>query len=232
MTNPSILSKLVTLFRGKVTEAGTAVIDANATTIIDQEIRDARAAIDQGKRELATLMGQQTLVQREIEQLEASIQQDEKAARAALEKGAQDLAEEVAGRIARTETALEGKRSMAADYARNIASIKGSLDTSAGTIQQLEQRIQVAKAHQVTHSARTNASLASGQANGRMKTAVDSLARMEQRLQQQTATQDAAEQLAKEASGADLDERLKNAGITPGKQSAAAVLARLKQPSA
>ncbi|KTT03771.1 hypothetical protein SB14R_03240 [Pseudomonas oryzihabitans] len=232
MSTPSIFSKLVTLFRGKVTEAGTAVIDANAATIIDQEIRDARAAIDQGKRELATLMGQDNLLKREIEQLEASIQQDEKAARAALERGADELAEEVANRIVRTETALEAKRTMSVDYARNIATIKDNLDKSAGTIQQLEQRIQVAKAHQITHRARTNASLASGQANGRMKTAVDSLARMEQRLQQKTATQDALEQLAKEASGADLDERLRDAGITPGKQSAAAVLARLKQPSA
>ena len=50
----SILSKILTLFRGAATEAGQSIVDQNAVRILDQEIRKILShrvsLVDYGKR--------------------------------------------------------------------------------------------------------------------------------------------------------------------------------------
>ena len=52
----SIFSKIMTAVRGGATEAGQAIVDANAIRIFEQEIRDSENAIEKGKRDLTGVM--------------------------------------------------------------------------------------------------------------------------------------------------------------------------------
>ena len=61
-----------------------------------------------------------------------------------------------------------------------------------------------------------------------MRSALDSLERIEKRQEESLARMDAANELAAESTGEALEERLKSAGIIPGAQAASEVLARFK----
>ena len=58
----SLWSKIFTLFRGTATAVGQAVVDANAIRILDQEIRDASAALVRSREDLTKIMAQRRLV--------------------------------------------------------------------------------------------------------------------------------------------------------------------------
>jgi phage shock protein A len=89
----------------------------------------------------------------------------------------------------------------------------------------------MAKARDSVQRAQINAAAATGGANGRLETAVGSLARIKQRQDEQDAKLEAAEELADAANGGDLERRLQDAGIGAKTGGAADVLARLKAQS-
>ena len=57
----AIWTKIITLFRGAAHEAGTAVVDANAMRILDQEVRDAQNALLRARDDLAKIMAQRKI---------------------------------------------------------------------------------------------------------------------------------------------------------------------------
>jgi len=54
----SIFKKIMTAIRGGASEAGEAIIDANATRIFEQEIRDAENHLTKAKRDLTGVMAE------------------------------------------------------------------------------------------------------------------------------------------------------------------------------
>ena len=51
-----IITKIWTAMRGHATEAGQTIVDANALTILDQEMRDADTELRRSKDSLAQVM--------------------------------------------------------------------------------------------------------------------------------------------------------------------------------
>lgn len=49
---------ITTLFRAQVAEAEEAIFDANATRLLEQRIREANAAFEAGKRDLAMVLAE------------------------------------------------------------------------------------------------------------------------------------------------------------------------------
>ncbi|MOA33151.1 PspA/IM30 family protein [compost metagenome] len=86
-----------------------------------------------------------------------------------------------------------------------------------------------AKARESVQRAQVSASVASGSANGKLATAVDTLNRLQQRQAMRSAELDAQEEMAEAANGTDLDRKLREAGIVADPGSANAVLERLRQ---
>jgi len=86
----------------------------------------------------------------------------------------------------------------------------------------------MAKARETVQQARVATAAATGGANGKLETAVGSLARIKQRQDERDAKLDAAQELADESNGGDLDRRLQDAGIGARSGSGSDVLARLK----
>ena len=99
----SIWSKLFALLRGGAYEAGATVVDANALRILDQEIRDADGALGKARDDLASLVARRRILEKELGNLRDQITKYEGSARAALAKGDEPLAREVAQRIADLE---------------------------------------------------------------------------------------------------------------------------------
>lgn len=99
----SIWSKLSALFRGAAHDGAQTVVDANALRILDQEIRDADAAQGKARDELAKLVARRRSLETEVAGLTDQIRKYEASARAAMGKGDQALALEVAQRIADLE---------------------------------------------------------------------------------------------------------------------------------
>ena len=106
-----ILSKIFSLLRGTATEAGQAIVDRNATTILDQEIRDAQTASGQSKQALTKLMADQKIATDKLNEKSAKRNEYEGYVAKLIAQGNQDLARETAGKVA----TLEGE--IAADQA-------------------------------------------------------------------------------------------------------------------
>lgn len=99
----SIWSKLSALLRGTAHEGAQTLVDANALKILDQEIRDADMAQGKARDEMAALVARRRMLENEAKQLAEQARKYESSARAALAKGDEALAREVATRIADLE---------------------------------------------------------------------------------------------------------------------------------
>ena len=106
---------LFLLIRGSAASAAEEMADRNALLILDQQMREARAAIDQSKRALALAIAQDEMEAKRLEGTIARIADLEVRVKAALKAGNAGIAREGAEAIA----ALEADRD-AAEKARTL----------------------------------------------------------------------------------------------------------------
>ncbi|PKG46894.1 MULTISPECIES: PspA/IM30 family protein [Halomonadaceae] len=223
-----MLSKIMTALRGKATETGQTVVDSQALRILDQEIRDSENHLSQSKTELTRLMGQRQLNSNKADTLEAKIAELEKSAEAALDKGEEQLAVEVAERMVALQDDLEAERAIVSEYDASIEKLRGAIRGTDNQLRQLKQQVSVVKATESAQKAQSAvASRHSGQ-NSAMSSAMESLDRIKERQQLNSAQMQAADDMAAEESGSSLEARLKAAGIGGQERKADDVLARLK----
>src|SRR6266536_2511548 len=95
-----MLKTLLTLIRGATAAAEEEFADRSALLILDQQIRDAAAAIERGKRALALAIAQDEAEGKRLETTLARIADLEERTAAALAGGREDLATEAAEAIA------------------------------------------------------------------------------------------------------------------------------------
>src|SRR5882757_7066674 len=94
---------VLTLFRGSVAAAGEELEDRSALLILDQQMRDAAAAVERSKRTLALAIAGDQQEGRRLETTCVRIADLEVRATAAIEGGRDDLAREAAQAIANLE---------------------------------------------------------------------------------------------------------------------------------
>ena len=141
----SVIKKLVTLLRGSARELGQSMVDANATRIYEQEITDAKASIGQAKTELTGVMAQQMQTAREIERIKADVLRHENMALQALDKQKDDLALEVAARVAALEAELNAQTEAHAAYAMQVGRLKDLIRSAETRVREHEREIGIAK---------------------------------------------------------------------------------------
>jgi phage shock protein A len=237
-----VLNKLWTAVRGAANEAGEAAVDANATRILDQEIRDADAELRQARVALADLMGKQSVEQSHLAAKQAKLEEyagyirqtlgRQKAAEAAgrTAEVAQNaaLAQEVAAKYAEQEAGIKASTGVIAEYEKNITVLKQKVAAGEAAIRTLKQRADTVKAKQYVIRASAAVAAANSGTDTHARSALDSLERIEQRQEETLARIDAANSLAAESSGEALEDRLRKAGVIPGATAATDVLARFK----
>jgi phage shock protein A len=226
----SIFSKLITLFRGASYDAGAAVVDANALRILDQEIRDADNALARARDDLATLVAKRRMTEKEVQNLKDQSARYENSARAALAKGDEALATEVAQRIAELEGEIGLKTPQLADMRAAEERMHQTIAQTQQKVENLRREIDVVKVNDSVQRAQAAVASRGGSATAALGSAADSLKRIKERQAVQDEKFRAAGELEDRRTGADLDAKLAAAGILPGHTSASDVLARLKAP--
>ena len=225
----SMLSKLSALFRGTAHEAGQSVVDANALKILDQEIRDADNAQGKARDDLAGLVARRRMAENELKSFGEQIGKYESSARAAVAQGKMDLAREVAGRIAELETEIGTRGPQIEGMKEAEARLRTAIASTDQKIETLRREIDIVKVNESVQRAQTSVALQSAGAQSRIGSAADSLQRIKQRQAVNEEKLRAGQELEDKRTGADLDAKLRDAGILPGHSSADDVLARLTQ---
>ncbi|MDN6321087.1 MAG: PspA/IM30 family protein [Halomonas sp.] len=223
-----MLSKIMTALRGKANETGQTVVDSQALRILDQEIRDSENHLSQSKTELTRLMGQRQLNNNKADTLESKIAELEKSAEAALDKGEEALAVEVAERMVALQDDLEAERAIVSEYDASIEKLRGAIRGTDNQLRQLKQQVSVVKATESAQKAQSAVAARHSGQNSAMSSAMESLERIKERQQLNSAQMQAADDMAAEESGSSLEARLKAAGVGGQNRKADDVLARLK----
>lgn len=224
----AIFNKLVTALRGGINEAGEAIIDAQALRILDQEIRDADLELKQGKESLANIMAQQKLAEKSVNKTKASITEYEGYAIKALACNNESLALEVAEKIAELENELIAQEKQYSDFSAGVKSLRQSITQAEINIKNLKQQVDIVKATESVQKAQVAVAQRYGSSGAKLHTALDSLERIKKRQEKTAATIDVKNELAQELTKDSLDKKLMEAGIKSDKQSANAILTRLK----
>ncbi|RFA24735.1 phage shock protein A [Alkalilimnicola ehrlichii] len=225
----SLLKKMVTAIRGGANEVGEAIVDSQSLRILDQEIRDANEALRKSRTDLTNVMAQRKLAGDKLDAKQKKLDELEGYASMALEKGDESLAIEIAERIAELEGDVASEREVVENYDASIASLKKSIKQAENTLVRLKQQVDSVKATASVQRAQAAvASRHSGQ-DASLRTALDSLERIKGKQAERAAQMEAAETVAREENGDDLDAKLRAAGLKAENGSANAVLERLKK---
>src|SRR5712675_3143850 len=115
---------VLTLFRGGVAAAGEELEDRSALLILDQQMRDAAAAVERSKRTLALAIAGDQQEGRRLDATNARIADLEVRATAALDGGREDLAREAAEQIAALEAERDAAMTARTLFATEIARLK------------------------------------------------------------------------------------------------------------
>src|SRR5262245_3122628 len=135
-----------TLVRGSVAAAEEELADRSALLILEQQIRDAAAAIDRGKRALALAIAQDEGEGKRLETTLARIADLEERAVAALAGGREDLATEAAETIAVREADRDSIRAAPGAYAGEISRLRNAVANAGRRLAELERGRRIAQA--------------------------------------------------------------------------------------
>lgn len=228
-----MLKILSTLVRGAVAEAEEAVFDANATRLLAQQLREAAAALEHSKKELACAMAYRASEHRAVASLDARIAELETSAVSALQGEREDLAAEAATVIAAAEDERRDRRAAIERFDADIARLRQLTEHGRKRLLELRRGLEMARVQEALHRAGANGRRAVVMGSGALRDAETTLARIKER---QTGAEDmhaALEELEKEATGQSLDDRMADAGFGPRQRTPATdVLARLRAKAA
>ena len=221
---------LLTLVRGAAAAAEEEFADRSALLILTQQIRDAAATIDHGKRALALAVAQDEAESKRLEATLKRIADLEERAVAALGGGRDDLAGEAAEAIAVLEADRDALREARAAFAGEITKLKASVAQAGQRLAELERGRRIAQAAESVRRLKTNVGVFGGAGTSSLAEAEATLRRLRERQAEDAAADAALDSLDAAAAPAAVAERLADAGF--GKRTrptADDVLARLRR---
>ncbi|MBR9872196.1 MAG: phage shock protein A [Gammaproteobacteria bacterium] len=228
----TVLKKILTAMRGGVNELGEAVVDGQGNRILEQELRDSEHELKQAKQELASLMAEAASLARQIRTEQDSATKREDDARKAIAAGQEDLAREVAERIVGHERRASELTQTRELLQQRIVGLKDRVQKAEKQMADYRRELQVVKTNErvLRTTAQIDTNINSQQSS--LSTAKETLERIRERQAREEDRQTASATLEKELTGADLDEKLKAAGIDGEQDAIDNVLARLKDSPA
>jgi phage shock protein A len=215
------------LMRGAIADNAQALHDANAVTILRQQIRDAAGALATARRELAVAMAYHAAEARALDAVGARIDTLSDGARRALADGREDLGSEAAVHIAALEDERSDRRAAAARFAAEIERLKRLVGQGGERLRDLDRGLQTARTTEALRRAGLEGRRVTALSAGALGEAERTLARLREA---QAAEADAAAALAnleaEAASGIEAD--LDAAGYGRPRTDPRAVLDRLR----
>ncbi len=210
----------ISLFKGLGNEVVETVVDRNGLTILAQELREAGHGLRSAMGGLSRVMAHHAAESRKLENVERELGGVEAKARQALDLEEEDLALRLAERIGDLEAYRDRLATLVAGYAANLAWMKT-------TVREMEQRI--ATMRQDLNMAKAQGELIAAQRQDAPVRNMDaSVASAEVTLRRIQASQQfeldrlrAAQGLAQDFDGDDLDNAMLRAGLIDDRQGAA-----------
>lgn len=223
----SVFKKLFNLVRGSVNNAAESVADANAITILNEELRQSKIELRKSDEALVSIIAKRKLSQQKVNSFDASISEYEKHARTAMEKGQQELALECAQKVAELRSEQSTEQAYCDGFLKSETTMKSKIAQAKERLRQIEQQVDVVAAQESVIKAQSSVAAANAGSNSKMSTALDSLDRIKARQAEASAKFEAAEELESESSSSSLDKKLAEAGISKSASSAEDELARI-----
>lgn len=224
-----MLKTIVTLLRGAAAEAEDAVFDANAIRILEQQLRDAAAALELSKRELACAMAYQAGEERAIGALETRVAELEEGARKALLAGREDLAVEAAAVIAATENDKAERQASRDRFTADVQRLRQLAEDGRLRLADLKRGLELARAQDGLRRAGADGRRALAAGTGALREAEATLVRIRARQSREEDVAAALDELERQEPARDVKDRLREAGFgNPAAVKASDVLARMK----
>lgn len=226
----SAFGKLWTALKGGANDTAEAAADSQAMRILDQELREADNSLRQARSDLAGLMATSKKIEKRLESLYVKEESDIANARSAIQAGREDLARQLAQRIAgvraeiaRDDTDLQAMRA-------NELKMQQAVRDTEHRIQAMRRETESIKATESLQRAQSAIATSHSGVNSKLGSAMGSLERIRDRQGTLAARLEAGEELAALESGVDLDRQLLAAGIGGRTASADDVFAEIAGP--
>src|SRR5215467_10219377 len=224
-----MIKTVLTLFRGSVAAAGEELEDRTALLILDQQMRDAAAAVDRSKRTLALAIASDQQEGRRLETTNTRIADLEVRATAALEGGREDLAREAAQAIAGLEAERDAAMTARTLFAAEITRLKRHVASAEARINELDRGRRIARASEAVRSLRRSGIEAARPYESTLPEAEATLKRLRDRQLDAQAADEALLEIDAATGPLSVAEKLAEQGFGPRmKTTADDVLARLK----
>lgn len=222
----SVWRKLVTAVKGGATEAAQSVADSQAIRILEQEIREAKDELRKSDHARTQILAKCKLSQQKVDSLQASVEQYEAHARKAIDTDRQ-LALDCAQKVGDLRAEQDVEQKYLDQFKQSEKQLAVNIKQAKSNLKRLEQQVDMVKATESVQKAQVAVSSRHLGANSKMKTATESLSRIQDKQNLRNAELQAAEELATEDSSDDLSKRLAEAGIAGGTASADDELSRI-----
>jgi phage shock protein A len=220
------------LARGAAAAAEEGFADRNALLILDQQIRDAAAAVERGKRALAVAIAHDEAEGKRLAATLTRITDLEERAVAALAGGREDLTVEAAETIAQLEADRDALREAHAVFAREIAQLKATSVAAGRRLAELERGRRIANAAEAVRRLKVREPAAAGETTA-LSDAEATLRRLRERQAEDAAIDTEVELLNAVAAADTIATRLEAAGFgNRTRPTAVAVLERLQKRAA
>jgi len=224
----ALFEKIFTAIRGGAREMGEAIVDKNGVRIFEQEIKDAETALDKAKQDLTEVMAKEMQASRKIENLNADIKKHEEYVASALAKNNEELAMEVAQKIADFQSELDIQKKAQESFSAHVVRLKGLIKQTNKALADMQRQLVMVKATQNVQKATTAITQNYASGTSKLLTAKESLDRIKHKQQDLEDRLKAGEALQGEFEGKDLEEKLKKAGIVKTDDKAQEILAAIK----
>jgi phage shock protein A len=217
-----------TLFRGSVAVVEEELEDRSALLVLDQQMRDAAAAVERSKRSLALAIAGDQQEGRRLEATNARIADLEVRATAALDGGREDLAREAAQAIANLEADRDAAMTARTLFASEITRMKAQVANAEARITELDRGRRIARAAETVRALRRGGIEAARPYESTLPEAESTLKRLRARQIEAQAASDALVELDAATGPLATAEKLAEQGFGPRlKSTADDVLARL-----
>src|ERR1700750_229354 len=223
-----MIKTVLTLFRGSVAAAGEELEDRTALLILDQQMRDAAAAVERSKRTLALAIASDQQEGRRLETTNARIADLEERASAALAGDREDLAREAAQAIANLEADRDAALTARTLFASEITRLKRHVANAEARITELDRGRRIARASEAVRALRRSGIEAARPYESTLPEAEATLKRLRDRQMEAQAADDALIEIDASSGPLATAEKLAEQGFGPRlKSTADDVLARL-----
>lgn len=223
------LNSVWSTLRGYGNEANDAFVDHHGIRIMEQEIRDAKDNQRKANESLTDVMAEQKSIARKVNDLKASTDEYGAAIEKLLEQGNESLAMETAEKLATIETDLDSNQVVLDGYNEQVSELKVIVKESAKQIEALSREVAIIKSTEAAQKASEATAAQFNGTNSSLRSATSSMERIKAKQQKRKDKMKAARELSRETTGADLNDKLAQAGVIGSKSSASSILDRYKK---